>query len=679
MARVIEARALLTAKDEASQKILALSKRIDQMSRAQKTWAQGSDIARQAAKVDAMARSYERAGRSAKSAQGMFAAAGMATRAIAPILGGAALVRATRQFAELDRRITRIGITADADQGSIKGLADQIYNLGQSVALPTSDVTTGLETLVAQGRTLKDSLAFLPSVARTAAATGASVDDIAKSADSVGSNFKIAAGQMQDAFDIMAAGGKAGQFELKEMARYLPSLGPAAAAAGIKGKEGLSDMVAMLQIMRKGSGTSEEAATSAQNIFQKMRSEETVKRFKKMNVDLLAGLAKGAKEGKNVITVFEDLVQIATKGDLSKIPNLINDMEFARGIRALMTYRGEWQKLSAEMQRTSKGTVEIDLKRVTNDAQAKLDKLAEMAKHRARQIGEIVANIALPINDKIDEVLKGQSPVVNRVDEWSKHYNADVIAQEELRTGASGTYDANARRLIDARKEFLQRQMIDEQRGRLGAKVGDLEAQRQAIVMDAERQKSGALPSVRPLVDARTGAKLAPIDQQLSTARILRDTLESAVSGVTETLLKQAEASGAIEHVKRLRLNADPTGTMFNRTTPGISSFGFGPGGSRLPDGVGRPISYHQPAPRPESLPKAITISDIQSAFPKFDNLKAFVQEPIPLQPVKLEGKGTVDVRVTVDGPGRVTGMSTTSSGHLSTEGTALIGTFGRN
>ena len=92
--------------------------------------------------------------------------------------------------------------------------------------------------------------------------------------------------------------GKLGSFELKDMARYLPSLGPAAAAAGFTGENGLRDLVSMLQVMRKGSGTSEEAAASMQNVLQKMMSEETAKRFKKFGV-----------KGGSVVSQFQHVAQ----------------------------------------------------------------------------------------------------------------------------------------------------------------------------------------------------------------------------------------------------------------------------------------------------------------------------------------------------------------------------------
>lgn len=53
--------------------------------------------------------------------------------------------------------------------------------------------------------------------------------------------------------------------------------------------------------------------------------------------------------------------------------------------------------------------------------------------------------------------------------------------------------------------------------------------------------------------------------------------------------------------------------------------------------------------------------------------LKATIDQPIPVGPVKLEGSGTVSVTVKVQGGGQVTGMSSTSSGHIKVDvGTSM-------
>ncbi len=67
-------------------------------------------------------------------------------------------------------------------------------------------------------------MSFLPAVVQTAQAAGAETSDIAASADALATSFKIAGSEMQGAFDILVAGGNAGKFELKDLARYLPSI-----------------------------------------------------------------------------------------------------------------------------------------------------------------------------------------------------------------------------------------------------------------------------------------------------------------------------------------------------------------------------------------------------------------------------------------------------------------------
>ena len=59
---------------------------------------------------------------------------------------------------------------------------------------------------------------------------------------------------LASSFDIMAAAGKAGGFELKDMAQYLPSITALASSKGMTGQQGLGQIAAALQIVRRGAG-----------------------------------------------------------------------------------------------------------------------------------------------------------------------------------------------------------------------------------------------------------------------------------------------------------------------------------------------------------------------------------------------------------------------------------------
>lgn len=503
---------------------------------------------------------------------------------LGPVIAAYGLKSAVTKSAEAERAITRVGITADASAEALAKVGQRAFGIAQEVAMPYAKIVGGLDTLVAQGRNLEDAMAFLPAVARTASAAGAEVEDIAKTADSVSSNFKIAGREMQTAFDIMAAGGKAGQFELKDMARYLPSLGPAAAAAGFQGQKGLTDLVSMLQIMRKGSGTSEEAAGSMSNILQKMTSEETTKRFKKFGVDLAAGMAKGRKEGRNLVEVFEDLTQQALKGDISKLPQLINDMEFARGMRALMAYRGEWQKLAGAVERTAAGSVNKDLDKVTANVQARLDRLSNAYERRMRQLGALVSDIVVPFDDlakRIENHDPKAAPPKARAD-FDR-----TVSQMHYGTDSADEYY----RRVEARKAKEERDAVDGKVAGFDARIAEKQGRLDRLPKYA-RLRAGPEAEIAALRAERQG---------LLNALAARDRANVAVIEADE----QKRRLGT-----RMRGFGDYYGDKPQPITPGQISFGHGPGGSRGavdPAWMPRPlVSAPFPPPRPDGAPKGV-------------------------------------------------------------------------
>lgn len=507
-------------------------------------------------------------------------------------LGGpAALAASYKQYADIDRQITNIGITAEASAGDLAGVRKQIEGIAYETAQSSGKVTGGLEVLVAQGRTLKESLDFLPAVARTAAATNASVEDIAKTADSVGSNFKIAGTQMQGAFDILTAGGKAGTFELKEMARYLPSLSPAASAVGFTGTKGLADLVAMLQVIRKGSGSSEEAASSMSNILMKMDSDETRKNFKKFNIDSQKELEKTRKGGGNVIETFMRLINVATKGDAGKIGEIIKDTEFKRGVLALKQFEGAWERLSATMQKDAPGTVMRDLPRVTSDARAQIDRMFSAIENRAVQLGGVLAkNIVLPLDEAVKRIERGENQTVNRVEEYARHHNADAIAGQEMNGEPVRPYEPDFRRLVDARKEFLTRQAIEKERERLGGTIGALQGKRDSITSAASAETAGKVlpPAIASLHAARTKAKTDPLDAQLSSARQNLAELNALVAKIDDLNLQLAEKQGETANAVKPRMSQ-----AIGEVKTEISGLGAAgqTAGSQLADGFSQGLS----------------------------------------------------------------------------------------
>lgn len=442
MTREIEARLKLSATDRTAGAFKSLSERM--------------------AAVDARARAMTAA--SSKMSAMTVAVAARAAGSVAGVLAPAAVAglaaKSFTHFAEVDLRLRRIGITADASREQIAGVGSTLYDIARETATPIDQVTSGLEDLVSQGKSLPEALAFLPAVARTAAASGAEVKDMAASTGALADSLRISAGEMQQAFDILVAGGKAGKFELKDMSQYLPSLAPMAAAVGLRGTEGLKRLTAMLQIVRNQTGMSSEAATNLTNVFQKMESEETTKKFSKFGVDLRKEMAKARKEGKELTEVFLDISEKALKGDLSKVPQLFSDMQVAGGMRALLSQRDALRKLQAALNNVDGATIK-DLDEVTRAAAASIANLSTAWDRFVTNLGRTVSNAGVPsFLDKLSNFMDRRSRI-NEAEarepgggkrEWVRQQVADGMDEDLAEELAYGSRQSRKAKAEDAPK-----------------------------------------------------------------------------------------------------------------------------------------------------------------------------------------------------------------------------------
>lgn len=356
-----------------------------------------------------------------------------ATRAIVPVtmaaaIAGAATAKAVRDYGQLEREINRIVLNADKGRESIQPTLEYLSAVGKDTQVGLEGAVTGLEALIASGRSLDEGLAFLPAVAVTAKASGAAIEDVALSADSLSGSMKIGAADMQRAFDILVAGGKAGKFELRDMAQYLPSLLPAFSALGYEGTEGLQKMVAMLQMARNQAGSASEAATYLGNVFQKMHSEETAKRFSKFGINLTKKLAQAKKEGKDVLDVFLDMTEMATKGDLSKLTRLFSDAELQKGVRALLTQRREMEALQQSLGNVD-GTSMRDFRQIVNDTQGSIERLSNSWDRLWTKIGQKVSKGAVPVMDAVSDFMDSQDAQAQGVEKTTG--GDEALAREQ--------------------------------------------------------------------------------------------------------------------------------------------------------------------------------------------------------------------------------------------------------
>lgn len=310
-------------------------------------------------------------------------------------------VAAVKNSAAFERQMTRIGITAGASKDAVLAATESVKKYASDFALPIDQAVAGLDTLTASGQDLETAMAFLPSVLATAQASGAATEDIANTALKAASAFQIAGKDMQNAFDIMVAGGKAGQFELKDMATYIPGLANTFANMGYKGEEGLQKLVAILQTIRTTTGDASTAGTNAANVFGNMLSPATVKNFKDMGTDIKAELDKATASGEDLMRAYARISNETMKNNPgAALTELFSDKQLREGMLALMTLGDKWTEFDNAVSNSDvSGSVLRDLGTVLSDTQTRIDRLGTSWDGFMKSLG---ASISGPLGTGLD-------------------------------------------------------------------------------------------------------------------------------------------------------------------------------------------------------------------------------------------------------------------------------------
>ena len=258
------------------------------------------------------------------------------------------IVRTTSQFESV---LSEIGKTAGASEKEITKLAESLKQLSapSKTNLAPTVLAEGVKDLVAQGLKLNDAVASMETLGKVAVATNSELTDVTKTGFQLQSALKIRPNELKETFDALAFAGKAGAFELKDMAQFMPTIASAATSLGIRGKEGAVALAAMMQMVRKDAPGAAEASTRLTDALLKMTAPETVKNFKKFGVDIEKVLKDAVAKGVNPMdAAIKELIRVTGK-DSFKLSQIFGDKEAKLALMALMKYKKEYEDLKASL------------------------------------------------------------------------------------------------------------------------------------------------------------------------------------------------------------------------------------------------------------------------------------------------------------------------------------------
>lgn len=282
----------------------------------------------------------------------------------------------------------------------------------ERMALETGQRSTQLaeaaQNLIAAGLSPADVTAFMPVLARTATATGATLSDLSRTAVALRQNLQITtADQMADALGGMMEAGKAGMFELRDMAREFPVLTANMQALGLSGRTASDSLAAMLQVARQGAGTSAEAANNLNNFLSKLTSPETRRHFQAIGVNLEGVLADAARQGINPIEAVLQKIRERTGGNMFRVGELFGDIQVMNFLRPMLRGTQDYLNILQSARAANAALIDQDFATRMQGAALSLAMVQERAEQIMRRIGLGAASSLGPMITLLEAVQDG--------------------------------------------------------------------------------------------------------------------------------------------------------------------------------------------------------------------------------------------------------------------------------
>jgi len=259
---------------------------------------------------------------------------------------GAGGIAAAKYAIDLERRFTRLGIQSNRTAAEMNNLKSEIFGVAQlsNIRIDPGQITSGIESIIEKTGDLDFARENMENIALAIQATGASGTDIGNmfaEFQKMGIKSKKV---IEEMFDTLNVQGKEGAFTIKNFAALSPRLVSAYTAMRGASKEAMKELGAVAQVIRQGTGSSEQATTAFEALLRTMSDAEKLKALRKNGIQIFDPdeLKKGHEVLRPINQIMKEIVQ-ATGGKRTLLSGVFD----AEAIRA-------FNSVSSEFNRTGK-------------------------------------------------------------------------------------------------------------------------------------------------------------------------------------------------------------------------------------------------------------------------------------------------------------------------------------
>ena len=252
---------------------------------------------------------------------------------------------------DVEKALTRLQIAGSMSAAELESFRQQTNAVSRSTGVARGEIVKGAAAYLAMTGDAKGAAEASQLFAEIAAGSGAGMEDIAKSAAALRQNLKIDPKDFRQAFDVLIKQGQLGAVEISDLSQQLAAIAPQFANfAGSKTVSGMADLGAMLQVVRQGFGSVEEAGTGFRGLMTQI--EKNQKKLKKAGINII-----DPKTGK-MRDMLGIVRQIAANKALQAPGKLFEVLGEAKAVQALGLLIGKLDEVD-QIKRDSLGSDQV--------------------------------------------------------------------------------------------------------------------------------------------------------------------------------------------------------------------------------------------------------------------------------------------------------------------------------
>lgn len=218
-----------------------------------------------------------------------------------------------------EKALVRLQITANVTPTAIRAYSKTIEEASLNTGINRNEILSAGSAYVALTGDMATATASTSTWAKIAAATGSTVSDIAQTAAAMSQQMGIGPADMEATFSALAAQGKAGAIELKDLAGVMSQIAPMwALFKGGKGLQGVRELGAALQVVKRGfGGDAGETVTGLQSLLVALTKNAS--RFRAAGIKVFDVDKNGKETMKDVFSIVDAI----SRSSLIKHPDLM--------------------------------------------------------------------------------------------------------------------------------------------------------------------------------------------------------------------------------------------------------------------------------------------------------------------------------------------------------------------